>query len=125
MAGLWRKQCTAARRLKVGLGSEVAVTYLLGDKLPRFLAAAQENPEVAADVPAFVAEATSIFERHEIDEHFPGVRYLRSAATVTSREAADLLKQMRELLTQSYGDSVLISKGRSTHRTMKTVESSS
>ena len=103
----WPEQCAAARRLKAGLGAKVAIDYLLGEKLPRFLRRADRDPSLIPEVPRFVAEISRIFSQREVREHMPGVRYVRAVLGVDGEAARELLDRMRMLLMSAYGTNVL------------------
>ena len=70
----WRSQCEAARGIKERLGSRKAMGYLVGEKLFRFLPAADRDPAIAAQLADFVAEIKAIFEPGELSEYFRTTR---------------------------------------------------
>lgn len=70
---IWIEQCEAARDIDDGLGRQKALDYLVGEKFLNFLEAAETDAEFREEIPAFVAEIKSIFERWEL------VQYLETA----------------------------------------------
>ena len=48
--------------------------YLIGEKFLNFLQAAENNPEFRAEIPAFVAEIKTIFERWQLAEYLEKAR---------------------------------------------------
>jgi hypothetical protein len=107
---LWQEQCAAARRIMAGLGTKPAIEYLLGEKLPRFLAASDDDRDLISDVPRFVAEIATIFKKQEVRKHLPGIRHLRVLLGVDSQRATTLAERVRVLLLGAYGGAVLPTK---------------
>lgn len=83
---IWREQCDAARSIKERFGSQKALGYLLGEKLLTFLRASDTHPDLAADLPSFVAEIKTIFEPHELRGYLARVRRLGALGHVMSDE---------------------------------------
>ena len=63
---LWMEQCEAARNIEAEFGTPQALEYLVGEKFINFLEAADDHPSLRAEIPAFVAEIRSIFERWQL-----------------------------------------------------------
>jgi len=63
---IWNEQCEAARSIEVEFGTDKALDYLIGEKFLNFLEAAETDPEFRSEIPAFVAEIKTIFERWEL-----------------------------------------------------------
>jgi hypothetical protein len=63
---IWIDQCAATQDIRERFGSEKALDYLIGEKLFTFLMASEQDPEFAAEVPAFVDEIRRIFTTAEI-----------------------------------------------------------
>ena len=53
---VWIDQCQNARGIAEAFGTEKAMGYLIGEKLPNFVRAGGERPEFARELPNFVAE---------------------------------------------------------------------
>ncbi len=66
---IWIEQCDAARGIEDDFGTDKALTYLIGEKFLDFLEAAETHPDFAAEIPAFVAEIKTIFERWQLVEY--------------------------------------------------------
>ena len=66
---IWIDQCKAARGIEDDFGTEKALAYLIGEKFLNFLEAAETDSEFLAEVPAFVAEIKTIFERWQLIEY--------------------------------------------------------
>ncbi|MGH9459922.1 MAG: hypothetical protein ACRD1X_01800 [Vicinamibacteria bacterium] len=71
---IWRDQCEAARDINEAFGLEKALGYLIGEKLLNFVEAADEDPDFAGELPAFLQEIRTIFEPSEIRAYLDGVR---------------------------------------------------
>jgi len=66
---IWIDQCAAAEDIRQNFGLKNALDYLVGEKLLTFLMASEEDPKVAAEIPAFVHEIRRIFTASEIADY--------------------------------------------------------
>ena len=71
---IWIEQCEAARGIEDEFGTQQALKYLVGEKFLDYLEAADRDPEFRAEIPAFVAEIKTIFERWQIAEYLEKAR---------------------------------------------------
>jgi hypothetical protein len=71
---IWIEQCEAARGIEDEFGTQRALAYLVGEKFLNFLEAADNDPQFRAEIPAFVAEIKSIFERWQLAECLESAR---------------------------------------------------
>ena len=71
---IWVEQCEAARRIEDEFGTDKALDYLIGDKFSNFLEAAEENAAFRAEIPDFVAEIKTIFERWQLAQYLETAR---------------------------------------------------
>ena len=71
---IWVEQCEAARRIEDDFGTDKALDYLIGDKFLNFLEAAEDNSAFRAEIPAFVAEIKTIFERWQLAQYLETAR---------------------------------------------------
>lgn len=71
---IWIEQCEAARGIEEEFGTQRALDYLVGEKLINFLEAAEDDSDFRAEIPAFVAEIQSIFERWQLAQYLETVR---------------------------------------------------
>jgi hypothetical protein len=71
---IWIEQCQAARCVEDEFGTPKALDYLIGEKFMNFLEAADDHPEWRAELPAFVAEIKTIFERWQLAEYLEKAR---------------------------------------------------
>ncbi len=65
---IWIEQCKAARGIEDEFGMQQVLKYLVEEKFINFLEAAETNTEFRAEIPAFVAEIKTIFERWQLAE---------------------------------------------------------
>lgn len=63
---IWIDQCEATEGIRERFGLEDALHYLIGEKLFSFVHASEEDPDFAAELPAFVAEIRRLFSTKEI-----------------------------------------------------------
>ena len=71
---IWIEQCEAAVGIEAEFGTEKALEYLIGEKFINFLDAAETNADFRAEIPAFVAEIKTIFERWQLAEYLERAR---------------------------------------------------
>lgn len=74
MSRIWIEQCDAARNIEVDFGTYQAIEYRVGEKFINFLAAADDDTSLRADIPAFVAEIKTIFERWRLAAYLEKAR---------------------------------------------------
>ncbi len=63
---IWIEQCDAVRHIEGEFGTQRAMDYLVGEKFVNFLEAAETDPDIQAEIPAFVAEIKKIFEPWQV-----------------------------------------------------------
>jgi hypothetical protein len=71
---IWQEQCEAARGIEDEFGTQNALEYLVGEKFLNFLETAETDVDFRAELPAFVAEIKSIFERWQLSEYLERAR---------------------------------------------------
>ena len=71
---IWFEQCEAARNIEDEFGTDNALDYLIGEKFLNFLDVAEDDPELRAEIPAFVAEIKCIFEQWQLVEYLEKTR---------------------------------------------------
>jgi hypothetical protein len=82
---IWVQQCRAAKTIKRRLGAKSALNYLIREKLAMFAKEAERSPEVAKELPRFLAAIWQVFNQYEL------------AGYIASRKSA-ARKQLRRLL---------------------------
>ena len=63
---IWQEQCEATRAIRERFGVENALDYLVGEKLVNFAKAADQDPNVAAELPRFQSAVWEIFNPYEL-----------------------------------------------------------
>ena len=71
---IWIEQCAAARQIEAEFGTDKALDYLIREKFLNFLEAAETDAEFRAEIPAFVGEIETIFERWQLAEELVWAR---------------------------------------------------
>jgi len=71
---IWIEQCEAARGIEGEFGTQKALEYLVGEKFLNFLEAAETDSDFRAELPAFVAEIKTIFERWQLAQYLETAR---------------------------------------------------
>ena len=72
---IWSEECEVAERIEAEFGAEKALNYLIGEKFLDFLDASDSDPDFRAEIPAFVSEIRSIFERWQLAEYLERARH--------------------------------------------------
>lgn len=76
---IWIEQCAATEGIREGFGLNNALDYLIGEKLFAFVTASEQDPDFAAELPAFVSAIRRLFTAGEIREyldHLERTKYL-------------------------------------------------
>ena len=71
---VWVEQCAAARHIEDEFGTDKALDYLIREKFLNFLEVAETDAEFRAEIPVFVAEIQTIFERWQLAEELDRAR---------------------------------------------------
>jgi hypothetical protein len=112
---IWIEQCEAARGIEDEFGTDKALAYLIGEKFINFLEAAENDAEFRAEIPAFVAEIKTIFERWQLAEYLERARQTEPFDPSDYDEDADPeeIEMERKLdLRRCAADLVLVERAR-------------
>ena len=71
---IWIEQCYAARGIEEDFGTQKALDYLVGEKFLNFLEAADGDKDFQAEIPNFVAEIKTIFEKWQLAAYLETAR---------------------------------------------------
>src|SRR5688572_32467979 len=74
LAKIWIEQCEATKGIEAEFGTQQALDYLIGEKFLNFLEAADDDADFRAEIPAFVAEIKTIFERWQLAQYLETAR---------------------------------------------------
>jgi hypothetical protein len=66
---IWIEQCEAAEQIEGEFGTQQALDYLVGEKFLNFLEAAETDASFRDEIPAFVAQIKTIFERWQLAQY--------------------------------------------------------
>jgi hypothetical protein len=66
---IWIEQGEAAQGIEDEFGTQKALEYLVGEKFLNFLEAAETDADFRSEIPAFVAEIKTIFERWQLAQY--------------------------------------------------------
>ncbi|MGD0790535.1 MAG: hypothetical protein ABR920_02085 [Terriglobales bacterium] len=66
---IWIEQCAATEDIRERFGLKNALDYLIGEKLLTFVTASEQDPDFAAELPAFVTAIRRLFAPGEIREY--------------------------------------------------------
>ena len=90
---IWIEQCEATKGIRDRYGMKSALDYLIGEKLFHFVQAAEQHPEFAAELPAFLVEIKRLFKPEEIGEYLD---YLEKTKYLAAQEPAFELDEPEE-----------------------------
>jgi hypothetical protein len=108
----WVEQCDAAKGIEDEFGTQPALEYLIGEKFISFLEAAEENAEFRAEIPAFVSQIKSIFERWQLAEYLEIARQPEpfDPSLYEDEEDAEMGRQLE--LRKSAAELLLVERAR-------------
>lgn len=111
---IWVEQCEAARRIEDEFGTDKALDYLIREKFLNFLEAAETDAEFRAEIPAFVAEIKTIFERWQLAEHLETARQTEpfDPGIYEDEEPEDVEMHRQENIRRSANDLLLVERAK-------------
>ena len=111
---IWIEQCEAAVAIEADFGTGKALSYLIGEKFINFLEAAETDADFRVELPAFVAEIKTIFERWQLAEYLEKARQTeRFDPSVYEDEDSETIEMERQLeLRQSAAELLLVERAR-------------
>jgi hypothetical protein len=109
---LWIEQCQAARGIEAEFGTQEALSYLIGEKYINFLEAAEDDAEFRAELPAFVTEIKSIFERWQLAEYLEIARHTEPFDPSVYDDAEEAEMERKAELRRSAADLLLVERAR-------------
>jgi hypothetical protein len=109
---VWLEQCDAAREIEDEFGTDRALAYLIGEKFINFLSAAETDEGFRAEIPAFVAEIRTIFERWQLDAYLETARQTErfDPSDYDDPEEAEIARRLE--LRESANDLLLVERAR-------------
>lgn len=114
---IWIEQCGAARGVEDAFGTQKALDYLVGEKFLNFLEAAETDAAFRDEIPAFVAEIRTIFERWQLAEYLDRARETEPFEPVLFEDddefdAAEVEEMRRDDIRQSTRDLLLVERAK-------------
>lgn len=109
---LWREQCQAAREIEAEFGTQQALIYLVGEKFLNFLEAADDDAELRAQIPQFVAEIKTIFEPWQLAQYLEIARQTEPLDPEDYDDADEVEMERRAELRRSANDLLLVERAR-------------
>ena len=106
----WIEQCEAAREIEAEFGTQKALAYLIGEKFINFLEAADDDPEFRAEIPAFVAEIKTSFERWQLTEYLETARQTEPFDPSVYDDPEEAEMEIQADLRRSAADLLLVLK---------------
>lgn len=114
---IWIEQCEAARGIESEFGTQQALEYLVGDRFLNFLEAAETDAAFRDEIPAFVAEIKTIFQRWQLAQYLETARETepfdpRLFEGVHEFDADEVEDMRRDDIRQSARDLLLVERAR-------------
>lgn len=109
---VWLEQGDAARAIEDEFGTDRALAYLIGEKFINFLSAAETDEGFRAEIPAFVAEIRTIFERWQLAAYLDTARQTErfDPSDYDDHEEAEIARRLE--LHESANDLLLVERAR-------------
>ncbi len=109
---IWIEQCEAAKGIESEFGTQKALSYLVDEKFINFLEAAQDSPEFRSEIPDFVTEIKTIFERWQLAEYLEKARQTEpfDPSVYDDTEEAEMERQSE--LRRSAAELLLVERAR-------------
>lgn len=109
---IWIEQCEATRGIESEFGTQKALAYLIGEKFISFLEAAEDDGDFRAEIPDFVAEIKTIFERWQLAEYLEIARQTEpfDPSAYDDEEEAEIERQLE--LRRSAAELLLVERAR-------------
>ena len=109
---IWIEQCDAAKGIESEFGTQKALSYLVDEKFINFLEAAEDSPEFRSEIPDFVTEIKTIFERWQLAEYLEKARQTEpfDPSVYDDTEEAEMERQSE--LRRSAAELLLVERAR-------------
>lgn len=109
---IWIEQCEAARGIQAEFGTQKALAYLIDEKFINFLEAAEDDADFRAEIPAFVEEIKTIFERWQLAAYLEKARQTEpfDPSVYEDQEEAEMEQQLE--LRRSAAELLLVERAR-------------
>jgi hypothetical protein len=89
-----------------------ALAYLIGEKFIDFLEAADDDAEVRAELPAFVAEIKTIFERWQLAEYLEKARQTEPFDPTIYDDPEDAEMERKSELRRSAAELLMVERAK-------------
>ena len=87
---IWIEQCEATETIRERFGLQNALDYLIGEKLFSFVAAAEQDPEFAAELPNFLNQIRRTFTAQQIHSYLDDLGRAKFMSPIEADEVPDL-----------------------------------
>ncbi len=109
---IWTEQCEAAKGIEAEFGTQQALAYLIGEKIINFLEAAEDDADFRAEIPAFVRQVKTIFERWQLVEYLEIARKTEPFDPDNYDDADEAEIERRLELSRSAAELLLVERAR-------------
>ncbi len=109
---IWIEQCEAARGIEAEFGTQQSLSYLVDEKFINFLEAAEDDPDFRAEIPDFVAEIKTIFERWQLAEYLEKARQTEAFDPSVYDDAEEAEMERQSELRRSAAELLLVERAR-------------
>jgi len=109
---IWIEQCEAARGVEAEFGTQKALAYLIGEKFINFLEAAENDADFRAEIPDFVVEIKTIFERWQLAEYLEKARQTEPFDASIYDDAEEAEMERESELRRSAAELLLVERAR-------------
>ena len=109
---IWIEQCEAARGIEDEFGTQKALSYLVGEKFINFLEAADNDLDFRMEIPVFVAEIKTIFERWQLAKYLETARQTEPFDPDDYDDAEEAEMERKSELRRSAADLLLVERAK-------------
>ena len=109
---IWIEQCEAARGIEDEFGTQKVLSYLVGEKFINFLEAADDDRDFRMEIPVFVAEIKTIFERWQLAEYLETARQTEPFDPDDYDDAEEAEMERKSELRRSAADLLLVERAK-------------
>ena len=109
---IWIEQCEAARGIEDEFGTQKVLSYLVGEKFINFLEAADDDRDFRMEIPVFVAEIKTIFERWQLAKYLETARQTEPFDPDDYDDAEEAEMERKSELRRSAADLLLVERAK-------------
>ena len=104
---IWIEQCEATETIRERFGLQNALDYLIGEKLFHFVAAAEQHPEFATELPHFLNQIRRTFTPQQIHNYLDDLERAKFMSPIEADVDLDLEEEDPEFADDPLDNPIL------------------